>query len=108
MNDPSWTISEDTAFELIGLAQAGAMTEETYMELRDLLGNVKITKPSTSPAGSANSLSSAPMQEHRLEQWFINGEAQRTEGSSTPRSHFGCWCNSSKKGGTNNDESCNR
>lgn len=102
MNDQSWTISEDTAFELIGLAQAGAMTEETYMELRALLGNVKITKPSTSQAGSANSSLSAQMREHDLEQWFTNGEAQRTAASNTPRSHFGCWCNSSKKPDTSN------
>lgn len=102
MSDPSLNISEDTALELIGLAQAGAMTEETYTELRALLGSAKITKHSTSQDGSANSSSSATTREHRLEQWFINGEAQRMEGSSTPRSHFGCWCNSSKKRGTSN------
>jgi hypothetical protein len=102
MNDSSLSISEETAFELIGLALAGAMTEETYMELRASLGNVKIIKPSTSQGGSTNSSLSAETRELNLERWFTNAEEQQTQDSNTPRSHFGCWCNSSKKRDTNN------
>ena len=32
MSDPLWNISDYAASELIALAQAGAMTEETYIQ----------------------------------------------------------------------------
>lgn len=54
MNDPSWTISDYAASELIVLAQAGVMTEETYMELKALPLNVKTTKQWPSQGGLPN------------------------------------------------------
>lgn len=54
MSDPSWTISDYAASELIGLAQAGAMTEATYMELRALPLNVKTIKQCLYPDGLPN------------------------------------------------------
>jgi len=54
MSDPSWTISEDAALELIVLAQVGQMTVETYMELRASPLNVKTTKPCPSQDGLPN------------------------------------------------------
>ena len=63
MSDPSWTISDYAASELIGLAQAGAMTEETYMELRALPLNVKTTKPCPSQVGLPNLPSNVPTLE---------------------------------------------
>lgn len=101
MSDSSLTISDATALELIVLAQAGVMTVETYTELMALLGNAKIIKPSTYPAGSANSSQNAPMQEPRSERWFIRSAAPQTQESSTPLSHSECWCNSYRKRVTN-------
>lgn len=43
MSDLSLTISENAGLELIELVQDGRMTEATYMELRELPLNVKIT-----------------------------------------------------------------
>ncbi len=62
MSDPSWTISDYAASELIVLAQAGVMTEETYMELRALPLNVKTTKPWDSQDGLPNLPSNVPTQ----------------------------------------------
>ena len=62
MSDPLWNISDYAASELIALAQAGAMTEETYMELRALPLNVKTTKLWPSQDGSQNLPSNAPTQ----------------------------------------------
>ena len=74
MNDSSWTISENTASELIALGLVGAMTEETYTELRALLGNAKIRKQSTSQAGSENYLSSAQMRARNWERSYTKNE----------------------------------
>jgi hypothetical protein len=74
MSDSSWSISESTATELIELGQAGAMTEETYTELRALLGSVKTRKQSTSRDGSENSLTSAQMRARNWERLYIKNE----------------------------------
>lgn len=94
LNDSSLTISVNTVSELIGLALVGAMTKETYTELMDLLGSVKIKSPSTSQDGLENSSLSAATLAPNWGQLFTKSEGSVTQGSSTQRSHSGCWCNS--------------
>ncbi len=86
MNDSSWTISVNTASELIALGLVGLMTKETYTELMGLLSSAKITDPSTSQDGSENYSPNVIMQGHDLEQLFIKNVESRLRETSTPPS----------------------
>lgn len=83
MKDQSLTISVGTASELIALGLVGVMTRETYTELMGLLGNVRITEPSTSPDGSENSSSNVDMQAQDLERLFTKNAVPQIRANST-------------------------
>ncbi len=107
MNDQSFSISAKAASELIALVRDGAMTEETFMELRHLRINrsslsAKTTSDSTSADGSQNSAQKLVTQEEWLGYSSTRSEEPPTQQSSTPLSHSGCWCSYSKKRGTSN------
>ncbi len=102
MSEPSWRFYDSVASELIALAQAGQMTEETFTGLATLLANssswsARTIELQTLLAGYLSYGQNALTLEQMSEPWFISAlEAQR-EKISTPRSHSGCWCCSSRK-----------
>ena len=107
MKDQSFSISANAASELIALVLVGLMTEETFTELRPLIvdpspSNAKTTPDSTSLDGSENSIPRFITQEEWLGYSSTRSEETQTQPSSTPHSHSGCWCNSSRKRGTSN------
>lgn len=84
----------------------GLMTGETYtvsitLSSETSQSNVKTRKQWTSRDGSENWSVSEWQTVEDLALSSIKKEEQRKEKSSTPPSHFGCWCNSSKKRDTN-------
>ena len=106
MSDSSWPFYDSVASELIALAQAGQMTEATFTGLATLLANssswsVRTTELQTLLAGSLSYGSNVLTLEQKLEPWFISALEAQAEKISTPRSHSGCWCNSSRKQATN-------
>ena len=105
MSDSSLPFYESVASELIGLAQAGLMTEATFTGLATLLGNslswsARTTELQTLLAGSLSYGSNVLTLEQMSEPWFISGLEAHREKISTPRSHSGCWCNSYERLGT--------
>lgn len=107
MSEPSWPFYESMASELIELVQAGQMTEATFTGLAVLMADrsswsARTTALQNSLAGYLSCGQSALTLEQKLEPWFISALEAQKEKISTPRSHLGCWCNSSKKRGTSN------
>ena len=108
MSDSSWPFYESVASELIALAQAGQMTEATFTGLATLLANssswsARTTELQRLLAGSLSYGSNVLTLEQTLEPWFISALESQQEAISMPRSHSGCWCNSSKKRATSDD-----
>ena len=108
MSDSSWPFYESVASELIALEQAGQMTVATFTGLAMLLANSSSWSARTielqrSLAGSLSYGSNVLTLEQTLEPWFISALESQREAISMPRSHWGCWCNSSKKRATSDD-----
>lgn len=109
MNDPSWPFYESVVSELIALAQAGQMTEATFTGLATMLANSSSWSARTielqrSLAGSLSYGSNVLTLEQTLEPWFISALESQREAINMPRSHWGCWCNSSRKPDTDDSD----
>lgn len=109
MSDSSWPFYESMASELIALAQAGAMTEATFTGLAVLMADrsswsARTIELQRSLAGYLSCGSNVLTLEQKLEPWFISALEAQAEKISTPRSHLGCWCNSSEKRGTSDGD----
>ena len=107
MSEASWPFYESMASELIELVQAGQMTVETFTGLAVLMADrsswsARTTELQNLLAGYLNYGQSALTLEQKLEPWFISALEAQAEKINTPRSHSGCWCNSSKKRDTSN------
>lgn len=106
MSEASWPFYESMASELIELVQAGQMTEATFMGLAVLMADrsswsARTTELQNSLAGYLSYGQSALTLEQISEPWFISALEAQAEKINMPRSHLGCWCNSSKKPDTN-------
>lgn len=102
MSEASWPFYESMASELIELVQAGQMTEATFTGLAVLMANrsswsARTTELQNSLAGYLSYGQSALTLEQKSEPWFISALEAQAEKINMPRSHLGCWCNSSKK-----------
>ena len=102
MNEASSDTYESVASELSELALVGLMTVATFTALSRLLVmrsplSAKTKSDLTLLAGSLNSLPNLETQEDWLGLSSISAEVRHAVTSNTPRSHSGCWCNSSKK-----------
>ena len=106
MSVPSSNTYENAALKLIELERDGQMTVEIFTALCLLLVNHSSLSARTRNeliyrAGLSNLETKYPTQEQFLGHWSTRGAALPEQMTSTPHSHSGCWCNSSKKQGTN-------
>jgi len=107
MSEASWPFYESMASELIALVQAGQMTEATFTGLAVLMADrsswsARTTELQNSLVGYLSCGESVLTLEQKSEPWFISALEAQAEKISTPRSHLGCWCNSSRKRDTSN------
>lgn len=110
MSERSFDTSQHKDLLLSVPVPDGAMTGETFtvsitVSSGTSRSNAKTTRRSTSQAGSKNSKSNEKITVEDLERLFTSDEITETEATSTPRSHSGCWCNSSHQRGTNDVDS---
>ena len=106
MNDLLLIILEVLALTLIALGLGGLMTVVIFMVSPTLKGNrsrlnVRTTEETTSPVGLWNSNVRLLTQEEALALSYTRNMGQRNLKINTPVSHLGCWCNLSRKQGTN-------
>jgi len=107
MNDSSSITSKNTGLTLNVPVPDGVTTEETFTVLVTVhsdpsQSNVKIRSRWTSQAGWGSWSESVTQTVDNLEQLFTRNEDKQMQHSSTPVSHSGCWCNSSRKRDTSN------
>lgn len=100
MNDSSGTTSTPTGSRWIAHERGGKTTVVTYTEYEGSFGSVRTSEQWPSALGSGNFLTSAEMRALIWALLFTSDEASQMPGTSTQRSHSGCWCNSSRKRGT--------
>ena len=101
MNDPSLTISDNAAFELIVLVQDGRMTEATYMELRELPLSVKTINRWPYLVGLLSYLPSVKMLRRVSALSSTKKEESPIQKASTQHFHLGCSFNFLGTLGTN-------
>lgn len=100
MNDSSLTIYVRKASQWSELEQDGLTIGVTFMASTGSPSSAKITSLSHSLRGSENSSMSAETLDILLALLSTRSGALQTVESSTPRSHSGCWCNSSERQAT--------
>jgi len=105
MNDSLSNTSSQNYLTLNVPVPDGATIEETYMVLVTLRMDrsplsAKITSQWLFRDGSVNWSESERLMAEDLEPLSTSEKQSQTQGNSTPLSHSGCWCNSSKKRGT--------
>ena len=107
MNEVLLIILEIMGMTLIALGLGGLMTVAIFMvspTLKESLlpSSARTTEETTYPVGLWNSNVRLLTQEEALALSYTRNMGQRNLKINTPVSHLGCWCNSSKRQGTNN------
>lgn len=102
MNDLSLIIYEPKGSMWIELVRGGPMTVETYTEYNIQSSdhsplNVKTTRQWTWQAGWRNWIGRSLLMAAAWVLSSTKGEERLIVRTSTPPSHYGCWCNSSLK-----------
>lgn len=102
MNDLSLTICETKGSTWIELVRGGPMTVETYTEYNIQSSdhsplNVKTIKRWNWQAGWQNWIGRSLLMAAAWVLSSTRNEETRQVRTSTPPSHYGCWCNSSQK-----------
>lgn len=101
MSDSSEITSTRLGSQWTALERDGKTTVVTYTEYTGSLGSAKTSEQWPSALGSTNYSPNAVMRGLLWALLFTSDAARPMPESSTQLSHSECWCNSSKKRGTN-------
>lgn len=101
MKEKSSLTCENTSQTWIAQEPDGLTIEVTFTVSKASHGNVRTKRLWPYLNGLQNYMKNVEMLELLSGPLFTRSVERQTQESSTPHSHSGCWCNSSKRQGTN-------